>query len=831
MHKIMEGKQGFDSKGYSAASKALLPASARAKADAKSNKGGSKANSTAGKQSSLPGKPATGSKLTSWQQQGSKQDWISLTRYLEKEGLMPTVTFSFSKKKCEEIANQLRSLDLNTAAERNLAQSFAIQTVARLSPKDQDLPQVVNTVEMVKRGVGVHHGGLLPILKEMVEILFSRNLIKILFATETFAMGVNMPARSVVFNSIRKHDGVQFRELQPGEYVQMAGRAGRRGLDTVGTVVLCCFGDQPPPQTMLKNMLTGSSTKLQSQFRLTYTMILNLLRVEDMSVEGMIKRSFSEFATQRALTNNDYPKLLTRGTKTLIKLDEAFKHDVDSRIGAEDIEEYYAASSNVLSSAKDLLTYVLSSGGTGGGALVAGRLVLVTSARKHGYVRAPAVVLKPPAASSNNNSASSNEGDGIICIVLLPQSYTSDKDKEGQPVLGDLNYVGLQRDRFYTIHELSLDEILLVSDKKCKIDSKVFLKEKSNSKSTGRGSLGNPFAGARSMQRREADDPFAGMMARGKKGNDTSSGNKPSVSQETLLVDDVVAFLMNSEETELHTGLDVLDLKECAKNMHQGNSAVEFGGAYARYEQNIAMLRHFRSHYHPNLETHYKVVDRREILRSRVSTLRKLLSNESLQLFPDFLQRKALLQTLGYVDENDTVCLKGRVACEVNTCEGLIVTEMVFGGLLSELEPTEIVAALSALIFQEKTDEEFDSELPERLVASCNGMKAIAIDLGQRQKDHGLPVDPLEYCATSLKMGLVHVVYEWACGVPFSSICELTEVQEGSIVRCITRLDELCREVRNCARVVGNPTLYRKMEMASEAIKRDIVFASSLYVS
>jgi len=830
MHKIMEGKQGFDSKGYAAASKALLPASARAKVDAKSNKGGSKANTTTGKQSSVPGKPASGSKLTSWQQQGTKQDWISLTRHLEKEGLMPTVTFSFSKKKCEEIANQLRSLDLNTAAERNLVQSFAIQTVARLSPKDQILPQVVNTVEMVKRGVGVHHGGLLPILKEMVEILFSRNLIKILFATETFAMGVNMPARSVVFNAIRKHDGVQFRELQPGEYVQMAGRAGRRGLDTVGTVVLCCFGDHPPPQTMLKNMLTGSSTKLQSQFRLTYTMILNLLRVEDMSVEGMIKRSFSEFATQRALTNNEYPKLLTRGTKTLAKLDEEFKHDVDSRIGAEDIEEYYASSSNVLSSAKELLCYILSSGGTGGGALVAGRLVLVTSARKHGYVRAPAVVLKPPTPSSNISSASSNESDGIVCIVLLPQSYTSVKDKEGEPVLGDLNYVGLQKDRFYVIHELSLDEILLVSDKKCKIDSNVLLKEKSSSMSIRRGALGNPFAGARSMQRREADDPFAGMNARGKKNDDTSR-NKPSVSQETQVVDDVVTFLMNSEETELQTGLGVLDLRDCAKNMHQGNSAVEFGAAYARYEQNITLLRHFRSHYHPILEIHYKVVDRREILRSRVRTLRKLLSNESLQLFPDFLQRKALLQTLGYVDENDTVCLKGRVACEVNTCEGLIVTEMVFGGLLSELEPTEIVAALSALIFQEKTDEEFDSELPERLVASCNGMKAIALDLGQRQKDHGLPVDPLEYCATSLKMGLVHVVYEWACGVPFSSICELTDVQEGSIVRCITRLDELCREVRNCARVVGNPTLYRKMEMASEAIKRDIVFASSLYVS
>lgn len=110
---------------------------------------------------------------------------------------------------------------------------------------------------------------------------------------------LSMPARCVVFNSIRKHDGVQFRELQPGEYTQMAGRAGRRGLDKVGTVILCAFGDTPPPQTILRNMLQGTSTPLQSQFRLTYTMILNLLRVEDMSVEGMIKRSFSEFATQR----------------------------------------------------------------------------------------------------------------------------------------------------------------------------------------------------------------------------------------------------------------------------------------------------------------------------------------------------------------------------------------------------------------------------------------------------------------------------------------------------------------------------------------------------
>jgi len=642
---------------------------------------------------------------------------------------------------------------------------------------------------------------------------------------------VNMPARSVVFNAIRKHDGVQFRELQPGEYTQMAGRAGRRGLDKVGTVILCCFGDTPPPQTVLRNMLTGSSTKLQSQFRLTYTMILNLLRVEDMSVEGMIKRSFSEFATQRALTTNEFPKLLARGTKTLLKLDEEYKQDADSRFECEDVQEYYFASKNVLSSNSELLYYLLGSGGTGGGALVAGRIVLVTSARKRNYVRTPALILKSPDVSSTSSKTSGTRDMSCICMVLLPQSYTTSEHGPQQKdlKLGSLDYSGEAQSRFFTIHKVQLDEILVVSSSKHKIDTKVFYKEDVSKSARAVPSFGNPFAGAKSMKDRD-DDPFAGMMARGKKSG-ASQAKVTGQSQEAQMVDDAMSYLISAEKAELTSGLDLLDLRECAKNMHSGNSAMEFGSAYSRLEHDVAFARQFRSHYHPNLEQHYVTVERKETLRLRVKTLRHLLSNESLQLFPDFEMRKAMLQSLGYVDENDTVCLKGRVACEVNTCEGLIVTEMVFEGMLNELEPAEIVAALSALLFQEKTDDDIGSELPERLISSCERMRAIAVDLGQRQKDFGLPVDPLEYCATSLKMGLVHVVYEWACGVPFSSICELTEVQEGSIVRCITRLDELCREVRNCARVVGNPTLYRKMEAASEAIKRDIVFASSLYVS
>jgi antiviral helicase SKI2 len=174
LHKVMQGSAAFLDNGYVEATKALLPASAL---------------DPLTKKSEQKGRPKTGSKELGWQTQGNKQNWISLIRFFDRELLTPAVVFSFSKKKCEEIAHQISSLDLNTAKEKSAVVGFSRQAVSRLSQTDAQLPQVLSVCEMVTRGIGVHHGGLLPILKEMVEILFSRNLIKILFATETFAMG------------------------------------------------------------------------------------------------------------------------------------------------------------------------------------------------------------------------------------------------------------------------------------------------------------------------------------------------------------------------------------------------------------------------------------------------------------------------------------------------------------------------------------------------------------------------------------------------------------------------------------------------------------------
>ena len=158
LHKIKEGNSGFFDKGYQQATAALRP------------KDKSKSDGGKQKKKAAPKPTGRGPQNMAWQAQGGKSQWMSLVRFLEREDLLPTVVFSFSKKKCEEIANMLRSLSLNTASETAAIQGFTLQTVARLSPIDRSLPQVLAICEMVKRGIGIHHGGLLPILKEMVEV-------------------------------------------------------------------------------------------------------------------------------------------------------------------------------------------------------------------------------------------------------------------------------------------------------------------------------------------------------------------------------------------------------------------------------------------------------------------------------------------------------------------------------------------------------------------------------------------------------------------------------------------------------------------------------------
>ena len=136
---------------------------------------------------------------------------FKIVKMIMERSFAPVIVFSFSKKECEAYALQMAKLDFNTPEEKKLVDEVFSNAMMVLSEEDRSLPQVENVLPLLKRGIGIHHGGLLPILKETIEILFGEGLLKALFATETFAMGLNMPARTVLFTSTQKFDGKDFR--------------------------------------------------------------------------------------------------------------------------------------------------------------------------------------------------------------------------------------------------------------------------------------------------------------------------------------------------------------------------------------------------------------------------------------------------------------------------------------------------------------------------------------------------------------------------------------------------------------------------------------------
>ncbi|HEX3020208.1 MAG TPA: DEAD/DEAH box helicase [Chitinispirillaceae bacterium] len=190
-----------------------------------------------------------------------------------ERGQMPILYFCFNRRACEYNAEQHSQLNLLDDAERQKVRAMVDELVTQYNLSDYDRLSYLRN--LWESGTAFHHAGILPAAKEIVERLFTAGLIKLLFCTETFALGVNMPASSVVFDELEKFDGVEFSYLMTREYNQMAGRAGRRGMDEVGYVYSQIIPEATDPQH-LERLLYGNNERINSRFYAGYSTILNL---------------------------------------------------------------------------------------------------------------------------------------------------------------------------------------------------------------------------------------------------------------------------------------------------------------------------------------------------------------------------------------------------------------------------------------------------------------------------------------------------------------------------------------------------------------------------
>jgi len=206
---------------------------------------------------------------------------------------LPCLFFCFSRAKCEKYATELARKNF---FEPNPAiTAFIREKLSNFNPEINKLGSTKILRQTLPYGIGFHHAGILPILKEIVEELFEKKLIKVLFTTETFAVGINMPAKSVCFESMRKFDGVSFRTMNSKEYFQIAGRAGRRGIDKEGFVYIMVerrFFEYDK----IKRTIHSDTAPIKSQFKLSVNTVLNLIgQHNEKEIEEILKKSFHSF--------------------------------------------------------------------------------------------------------------------------------------------------------------------------------------------------------------------------------------------------------------------------------------------------------------------------------------------------------------------------------------------------------------------------------------------------------------------------------------------------------------------------------------------------------
>lgn len=221
---------------------------------------------------------------------------------LDREALLPAIFFVFSRAGCEAAVAQCMEagLRLTTPEQASLIRETVESRCAVIPPADLAVLGYWEWSQALERGIASHHAGLLPLFKETVEDLFSRGLVKIVFATETLALGINMPARSVVLDRLTKWDGSAHVEITAGEYTQLTGRAGRRGIDVEGHAVVVDHGRLDP--TALAGLASRRTYPLRSSFRPTYNMAVNLVaQVGRVRAREVLETSFAQFQADRAV--------------------------------------------------------------------------------------------------------------------------------------------------------------------------------------------------------------------------------------------------------------------------------------------------------------------------------------------------------------------------------------------------------------------------------------------------------------------------------------------------------------------------------------------------
>jgi antiviral helicase SKI2 len=585
--------------------------------------------------------------------------------------------------------------------------------------------------------------------------------------------------------------------------------------------------DEELPQVReLHTVLAGKPMRLKSAFRLTYSLILNILRVDELRVEDMMKRSFAEAAGELKLENIN--EVVAKADVVVAKMDE----EVGTMPNEDQLDKYAKALVRISNLSQVILPQLVASPKFGN-AFASGRLVIIL------------------------------RDDHLLSLAVI---VTSSAPTRGKARLTDLVRL------VYVTQHAGLQSASCANAPSASVLIEPFHTRCTRADSPLQNAF--PYFVAQGLRFCMADVPISQVVWFGR---DRIEG-LPIMSmaldlQERFLraeaIQSAVAFLADVTKTKFGPRR-VLDSDTPEFDPYVALSKI--ASQWAERDEQISSLISLPSTASDNLTNliwnlseSRKVRTRvlaayvgREQLRSQLSVLRATVSTRGApDLLPEYQKRVQVLQKLKYVgDDGVSVLLKGRSgACEVATVDSVMLTEIILDNTLDGLEPAEVASLLSSLVCRKKNKNAFKSStkpIGAIGVASPSGtkdsakyskryhtakaaMRDVVHRFGQAQKESGIDLvfdiaDAADYEDSMCRWALAEVVLEWARGAPFAKVAKLTDLQEGDIVVCVKRLVELLKDAMNVARAVGNDELCSSLEAATEVIRRDIIFSGSLYL-
>jgi ATP-dependent RNA helicase HelY len=628
---------------------------------------------------------------------------------LDREGLLPAILFIFSRAGCDAAVSQCLAAGLRLTDPEERAEIRKIVEARTASMPSDDLTVLGywEWLDGLERGLAAHHAGMLPTFKEVVEELFVRGLVKAVFATETLALGINMPARCVVLERLVKFNGEAHVDLTPGEYTQLTGRAGRRGIDIEGHAVVIWAPEVDPRH--VAGLASTRTYPLRSSFRPSYNMAVNLVSsVGASAARELLESSFAQFQADRSVVG------LARQVQRNEELMAAHVVEMDCDHG--DFDEYFTLRVRIKERERTLASSSAaarrSATAESFGRLKVGDVIRVPAGRRAGL----AVVLEPDAA-----------GFGEPRPLVLTEDRWAGRIAAGE-FPGPVEALARVRVPKHFNHRSPQE----------RRDLAAALRQ---------------AASQHGVPRR------AGRAAKG-----------------------------GGEDEEL------LSL---------------------RHE-----LRRHPCHACPEREEHARWAERRARLERDTSALRDKVTNRTGSLARTFDRVCALLGDRGYLADG-TVTESGRMLARIWTEADLLVAECLRRGVWAKLDPAELAAVVSVVVFEARRESDERASIPRGPVSDAiDETLKVWAELETAEAAHGLSL------TREPDLGFVWPIYRWARGESLSKVLASgadADIPAGDFVRWARQVVDLLGQIAQASAAMQQPT-----RAAMSAIHRGVLAYTSV---